>query len=129
MSIPINNLSSGSPYQADGVNTYQQRRQSFEALAQALQSNDLTAAQQAYASLVQSIPGGAMTPSSPLVQIGQALQSNDLPSAQNAFSALQAVRHKHHHHHHGSLQPDTSTTGSSQTSTTSEASNKINLAA
>ena len=71
MSIPINNLSSGSPYQADGVNTYQQRRQSFEALAQALQSNDLTAAQQAYASLVQSIPGGAMTPSSPLVQIAK----------------------------------------------------------
>ncbi|HEU5406807.1 MAG TPA: hypothetical protein VFU48_03510 [Nitrospira sp.] len=129
MSTPINNLSSGSPYQADALNTYQQRRQSFEALAQALQSNDLNAAQQAYASLVQNTPGGAIPPNSPLAQIGQALQSNDLPAAQNAFATLQAGRHKHHHHHQGNPQPDPSATGSSQTSTTSEASNKIDLAA
>ncbi|WHZ28083.1 MAG: hypothetical protein OJF51_002881 [Nitrospira sp.] len=66
MSIPINNLSSGSFYQADGVNTYQQRRQSFEALAQALQSNDLTAAKQAYTALAQSIPSGADSRAIPL---------------------------------------------------------------
>lgn len=127
MSTPINNLSSGPLYQADGVTTYQQRRQSFEALAQALQSNDLPAAQQAYTALAQSIPSGAGQPSNPFAQIGQALQSNDLPSAQNAFAALQA-RHKHHHHH-GNPQPDPSTTESPQTSATSETGNKINLAA
>ncbi|MCS6303908.1 MAG: hypothetical protein H8K07_09595 [Nitrospira sp.] len=129
MSTPINHLSSGSPYQADAVKTYQQRRQSFDALAQALQSNDLTAAQQAYASLVQNTPAGSIPANSPLAQIGQALQSNDLPTAQNAFATLQAGKHKHHHHHHGNPLPDTSTPGSSQTSTTSETSNKINFAA
>ncbi len=128
MSTPINNLSSGSPYLAEGVNTYQQRRQGFEALAQALQSNDLNAAQQAYASLAQSTPGGTIQPNSPLTKIGQALQSNDLPSAQNAFAALQSARHKHHHHH-GNPQPDPSTAGSPQASTATDTSNKINVSA
>lgn len=127
MSTLINNLSSGPLYQADGVNPYQQRRQNFEALAQALQSNDLTAAKQAYTALAQSIPSGADQPNNPFAQIGQALQSNDLASAQNAFAALQA-RHKHHHHH-GNPQPDASPTGSPQTSTASDTSNKIDIAA
>ena len=51
MSTSINNLSSGPLYQADGLAAYQHRRQSFEALAQALQSNDLPAAKQAFAAL------------------------------------------------------------------------------
>lgn len=129
MSIAINNSSYGSPSQADGVNMYQQQRQSFQALAQALQSNDLTAAQQAYTSLVQNTPGGTIPPNSPLAQIGQALQSNNLASAQKAFSALQAGRHGHHHHHHGTPPADPSTIGSPQSSTASEASNKINVSA
>ncbi len=128
MSTSINHLGSGSPYLTDAVNTYQQRRQSFEALAQALQSNDLSAAQQAYASLVQHTPGGTIPPNSPLAQIGQALQSNDLSAAQNAFATLQAGRHKHHHHHQGTPQPDPSATASSQPSPTTETSNTINLA-
>jgi hypothetical protein len=127
MSTPINNLSSGPLYQADGATTYQQRRQSFEALAQALQSNDLTAAKQAYTALAQTIPSGAGQPNNPFAQIGQALQSNDLPAAQNAFAALQA-RHKHHHHH-GNPQPDAAPTGSPQPSTASDASNKIDISA
>lgn len=48
MNTSINNLSSGPLYQADGLAAYQHRRQSFEALAQALQSNDFPAAKQAY---------------------------------------------------------------------------------
>lgn len=126
MSTPINSV---SPYQADGVNPYQQRRQSFEALAQALQSNDLTAAQQAYASLVQNTPGGTIPPNSPLAQIGQALQSNDLTAAQNAFATLQAGRHKHHHHHQEHSQSDPSANASSPTRPPSEANNKIDFAA
>lgn len=126
MSTPINNLSSGFPYQADAVNTYQQRRQSFEALAQALQSNDLNAAQQAYASLIQNTPRGVIPPNSPLAQIGQALQSNDLASAQKAFTAIQAGRHGHHHHHENP-QPDASPAGSPQTNTASTTGNRINV--
>ena len=126
MSTPINSV---SPYQADGVNPYQQRRQSFEALAHALQSNDLTAAQQAYTSLVQNTPGGAIPPNSPLAQIGQALQSNDLTAAQNAFATVQAGRHTHHHHRQEHAQSDPSVPASSQTSPPSEASSKIDLAA
>lgn len=127
MSTPIHTLRSGSVYPADQVNGYQQWRQSFEALAQALQSNNLTGAQQAYASLVQSTPGGAIPLNSPLAQIGQALQSNDLSSAQKAYAALQAGRHTHHHH--GNSQSDASPTSSSQASTASATSNKINVSA
>ncbi len=128
MSTPISSLTHGSPYQADAVNTQQQRRQSFEALAKALQANDLNAAQQAYASLVQNSPGGTVSPNSPLAKISQALQSNDLASAQNAFATLQATRH-HHHHHHDHARPDTSGTGSPQSATTPEGGNTINISA
>lgn len=117
-----------SSCQVDGINPFQQRRQNFEALAQALQSNDLTGAKQAYSALTQNNPGGTPPPNSPLAQIGQALQSNDLSGAQNAFATLQAGRHKHHHHHQGTPQPDPSATASSQPSPTTETSNTINLA-
>ncbi len=129
MSIVINNSGYGSPSQADGVNAYQQQQQSFQTLAQALQSNDLSAAQQAYTSLVQNTPGGTVPPNSPLAQIGQALQSNDLSSAQKAFTALQAGRHGHHHHHHGTPPTDASPTGSPQTSTASGTGNRISVSA
>ena len=126
MNTSINNLSSGPLYQADGLAAYQHRRQSFEALAQALQSNDFPAAKQAYTALAQSLPSGASQSSNPFAQIGQALQSNDLPAAQQAFAALQ-VRHKHHHD--GNQQPDASPAGSPQMSTASDTSNKIDISA
>lgn len=128
MGAPISSFSSASQYQAEGVNTYQQRRQSFDALAQALQSNNLSAARQAFASFTQNFPGGAAQPNSPLAQIGQALQSNDLTAAQNAFAALKAGRHGNHHHH-GNPQSDVSTTGSSQPTTTPNVGNTINISA
>jgi hypothetical protein len=88
-------------YQAGGMNTMQQRRQSFNDLTQALQSGDLASAQKAYSTLVQNTPGASNNPNSPLAQIGQALQSGDLAGAQSAMSSLKAARHGGHHHHHG----------------------------
>ena len=62
---------------------WQQRRQGFDALAQALQAGDLSKAQTAYANLTSKLPLGAATdPNSPLAKIGAALQAGDLATAQ-----------------------------------------------
>ena len=104
MEIPSSTAASSSIYQANGANNSQQRRQSLEALTQALQSGNLDGAKQAYAALVQNTPGAGTNPNSPLAKIGQALQSGDLAGAQTAFAAIQSARHGHHHHH-GNSQP------------------------
>ena len=100
MGMPINSVSSGSALQASGANNWQQRRQDFQALSQALQSGNLGAAQQAFSSLSSSFPAGvANDPNSLLAKLGQALQSGNLSAAQSAFSAMCG----HHHHHGGGL--------------------------
>ena len=64
-------------------NQWQQRRQGFDALTQALQAGDLSKAQAAYADLTSKLPAGAATdPNSPLAKIGAALQAGDLATAQ-----------------------------------------------
>ncbi len=84
----------------------------FQQLATALQSGNLTAAQQAYSSLASSLQNSSSAQSSnPLsadfTALGQALQSGNLSAAQQAFSNLQqaAVQQfggvEGHHHHHG----------------------------
>jgi hypothetical protein len=85
-----------------GASAWQQRQQNFQALAQALNSGDLTAAKTAYAALTANRSGGgsgsaANNPNSPLAQLGQALQNGDLAGAQTAFSAMRSG----HHHHSG----------------------------
>lgn len=105
---------SNSSAQVNEVSNWQQRRQSFDALAQALQSGNLNSAQQAYSTLMQYMPGASANPNSLLAQIGQALQSGDLAGAQSAFEALRAERQGHHHHHHGENQ---SVSQSSETTT------------
>lgn len=73
---------------------------SLNAVGQALQSGDLSSAQQAYATLPPGLTGhsgtghsghhGGMNPfTQGLSQLGQALQSGDVTSAQQAFAALQ----------------------------------------
>ena len=107
-------------YQTNTQNSFQQRRADFQQLAQALQSGDLSGAQQAFAALQQagsssgtqgqgSPPSGQNNPlASDLSTLGQALQSGDLSSAQKAFATLQqdmqGMRQAHHHHHHGGVQ-------------------------
>jgi DNA-binding FadR family transcriptional regulator len=101
-------------------------KQNFQQLSQALQSGDLATAQQAYATLMQSLPGQGSTSSgsqSPFQQaissIGSALQSGDLSGAQKAMQSLQqtaqqakGAHHGHHHHGGGGAQAADSSTSS-----------------
>jgi hypothetical protein len=70
------------------------RRQAFVALANSLNSGDLSAAQQAYSSLSQlqrlANPNGQFRQA--MNQIGQALQGGDLTAAQQALSSLERGR-------------------------------------
>ena len=75
--------------QSTNAAAWQQRQQNFQALQQALKSNNLDAAKTAYASLTANTPPNALSnPNSPLAQLGKALQSGDLAAAQQAFSNL-----------------------------------------
>lgn len=96
----------------------QQRRQDFQSLASALQSGDLSGAQQAFQDLQQlqssssssdpSQSGSSSNSTNPLSAdfsaLGQALQSGDLATAQSDFAQLQqdmqSLFQTHHHHHH-----------------------------
>ncbi len=96
-----------------GASAWQQRQQNFQALAQALNSGDLTGAKAAYAALTANNSGGASSsPNSPLAQLGQALQSGDLAGAQTAFSAMRSG-----HHHHGSASGSATAAPSAPTAT------------
>ena len=89
---------------ASFVSTFQQDRQAFNQLTNALQSGDLTAAQNAYNTLASSPMAQGNSPFAQAIQqIGQDLQSGDassLADAQKVMSSLQQAR-GHHHHHHG----------------------------
>jgi len=91
MRIPPSGMS-----QISGAGMWQQQRQNFNKLSQALQSGDLSAAQQAFAALSSKSPN-ASNPNSPLAKLGRALQSGDLNAAQQAFSSLRTGGHHHHH--------------------------------
>jgi hypothetical protein len=88
-------------------------RQAFSQMVTAIQSGDLSGAQQAYAALGQFQPSnqgnqGGSAPSSPFAQglgaIGQDLQNGNLSAAQQDLSSLeqqmQSAGGAHHHHHH-----------------------------
>ncbi len=89
---------------ASSISTFQQDRQAFNQLTNALQSGDLTAAQNAYSTLASSPMAQGNSPFAQAIQqIGQDLQSGDasaLADAQKVLSSLQQAR-GHHHHHHG----------------------------
>jgi len=117
---------SSSPYQTNAPTPWQQRAQDFKALANALQSGDLTGAQQAFAALQKDQPGSTSTTSASgqnsqasndFQSLQNALQSGDLSGAQQAFASLkqdlQGAHRGHHHHHHRSTQ-NTSSGGSGQ---------------
>jgi len=125
--------SSPYPYQLSPTtqqNPRQQWQQDFQSLATALQSGDLSGAQQAFQALQQLRPNAPVSPtgqtgqakssSNPLSAdvsaLGSALQSGDLSGAQAAFSKIQqdvqalgATHHRHHHHHASSATQTDST--------------------
>jgi len=119
--MTINNVSSAaSLYQTETQSPWKQRAQDFKALQSALQTGDLSGAQQAFATLQKDLPSSAPTtkPSSSSSQstpaskdfqaLQSALSSGDLSGAQQAFASLKqdlqsaGKAHKHQHHHSGS---------------------------
>ncbi|HEY8034367.1 MAG TPA: hypothetical protein VIF37_02115 [Methylobacter sp.] len=89
------NSVSASSAAISGAGRWQQQRQNFNQLSQALQSGNLDAAKQAFSALAAKSPTAVADPNSPLGKLAQALQSGDIGAAQQAFSAL---RSGHHHH-------------------------------
>jgi hypothetical protein len=83
-------------------------RQDFQSLTSALQSGDLSSAQQAYQTLLSDNPQLASATQSgngnpfqqAIASIGAALQNGDLSGAQNALQTMQANMKAHHGHHH-----------------------------
>lgn len=83
------------PVSANRQQQFQQVRDDFSSLSQALSNGNLTAAQKAYASIQQDQQNGPQPPAnSPIAsafnQLGQALQSGDLAGAQQAFANIQS---------------------------------------
>lgn len=133
----------GSPY-SSRQNNAANRKNDFQALASALNSGDLSGAQNAFAALQKDLPPGQQagatggqndnSKNNPVAtdfqNLSQALSSGDLSSAQSAFAKLQqdmqAMQggHRGHHHHHGGgaiapqpqPQPDNTSTGASSSS-------------
>jgi len=110
-------ISAISSSAASFVSTFQKDRQAFGQLASALQSGDLSAAQNAYNTLASSpIAQGNSPFAQALQQIGQDLQSGDLADAQKALASLQQQQQQaraHHHHHHGGGGPSATSDASS----------------
>jgi soluble cytochrome b562 len=133
--MSIGTVSSATPsYAANSQQSTMQ--QNFQDLVQALQSGNLSAAQQAYATLTQNAPaqgaaGSASGQSNPFQQamasIGSALQSGNISGAQAAMQGLQQTMKAHHghHHHHGSQSQSTTTQNSTGISTLTTATNSL----
>jgi hypothetical protein len=109
--VAISPVSSSAinPNQSQGDDAWQQ----FQQLASAVNSGDLTTAQQAYTDFTNG-PGAKVAqanPDSPLAralnQIGQALQSGDTGGAQKALAALRPHGHGGHHRQAASAQGTT----------------------
>ena len=102
--------SSGASAQgASGASAWQQRRQDFHNLSQALQSGDLSGAQSAFAALSAGRSSQAAShPNSLFSQLGQALQGGNLSAAQQAFAQIQQRRQGEHEQPEASSPPASS---------------------
>jgi soluble cytochrome b562 len=102
----------------------------FEGLDNALQSGDLTAAQQAFATLLQGTPSNNNpqdTIKSDFDALGKALNSGDMAAAKKAFSKLEQDMQtlktsRHHHHHKKAAQSDTDSNSQTVSDNTGTAS-------
>lgn len=83
----IDNPAASGAGGAGGAIARQQRRQQFEALAQALRSGDLAGARYAYTSLRADVVGAASAASA-LARLGKALQNGDLATARQAGAEI-----------------------------------------
>jgi len=126
MSISSITSSTVGPFQPTQQSQFSQ---TFNQLTQAIQSGNLSGAQQAYSSLTQlQSQGQGPSANSPLgqalTQIGQDLQDGSLSSAQQTLQSLpqQSQQAHGHHHHGGGGKAASSSTSSSATSSTSASS-------
>ncbi|MGZ4995122.1 MAG: hypothetical protein ACXV79_13275 [Methylobacter sp.] len=117
--MSLSSASSG----VSGAGMWQQQRQGFNQLSQALQSGNLDAAKQAYSALSSKSSTAAADPNSPLGKLGQALQSGDVGAAQQAFAAL---RSGHHHHDAASQSAAATSTPQPTLATTGTVGTNIN---
>src|SRR5689334_15324602 len=108
-------ISAISSSNASSLSTFQQDRQAFNQLTSALQSGDLTAAQNAYNTLASSPMAQGNGPFAQAIQqIGKDLQAGDaasLADAQKVLSSLQQARGHHHHHGGGGMSGTQGTNG------------------
>ena len=104
--------SSNALLQANSLQSTNQKNQTdFQQLTQALQSGNLSSAQQAFSALTGSATTSGLLSvqmSQDLGKLGSALQSGNLSSARQAYSTVQQDLHSpnpvaahHHHAHHG----------------------------
>jgi hypothetical protein len=89
MGMRVGGSSPTETTQSTSVANWQQRQQTFQDMMSALQSGNLSGAQQAFGALGgnSNIQGN-----SPLAQLGQALKEGDLSGAQQAAQTLQSNR-------------------------------------
>jgi hypothetical protein len=101
--MSVSPVSGGAaPYQPGGQTA--DFRAAFQQLTSAINSGDLQAAQQAYATLSSLQQSSGQTNSqTPIAQLlaslGQELASGDISSAQQALQAFQKANGHHHHQH------------------------------
>jgi hypothetical protein len=113
-------------------NAKQQRRTEFQQLTQALQSGNLTNAQQALGALTKSTPNSGIQSiqlTRDLNTLGTALQSGDLAGARDAYSSVQQglqnsnpLAAHHHRPHHGGGGPHLLTSGFPDSTSSSDSS-------
>jgi len=89
MGMRIGASSPAAAGQGNSVSAWHQRQQSFNELNSALQSGNLSGAQQTFSKLAGS---SNIQGDSALGQLGQALQNGDLAGAQKAAQAIQERR-------------------------------------
>jgi hypothetical protein len=153
--MSISKISSNSDYyqnySLNGSDSLKQKsQQDIKSLANALQSNDLSGAQNAFASLLQLLStasssansqkqsttvsasgssNGTSSITNDLSTLGQAIQSGNLTSAQNDFSKLmqdmQAIGGGHHHHHHHKMSASTQDTTTAAATGASTGTNSL----
>jgi iron uptake system EfeUOB component EfeO/EfeM len=135
--MSISAISSSNPLnQADTLQkNNQQQRTEFQQLTQALQSGNLTNAQNAFSALTKSATSSGVQSlqlTQDLSRLGAALQSGDFSKARQAYSSVQqnlarsnpiAVHH-HRAHHGGASQILTSGFPNSASSPVSSAANQ-----
>ena len=106
--MSINRISGSNPaYQSQQSNSYNGIRNDFKNLGNALNSGNITDAQTAFATILQSLQSnsgnfgsGNGQISTDFTALQNALQSGNITSAQKAYSTLQQYMHSVHGHRH-----------------------------